>query len=186
MHARQRGRKGSILDAEVRRDEGHDGVPSVGKPLDVFCARWLSIRRPPPRVPLYVCWLTTAILTTCVHTCTHRHTYLVHAVQWWEREREEDKEEALIWNRGSKLIGCEVQGTLSLLAPYVEEPNKTENVVTFDQGSSSSYSSLLPYILFLAIGAPTPFAMSDQCRGFVYCFVHEIPYLVNTSIRQTD
>lgn len=78
--------------------------------------------------------------------------------------------ENLIWNRGSKLIGCEVQGTL---APYVEEPNKTENVVTFDQASSSSSFSLppplllfflflsLPRILLLAVGAPVPL---DRCR----------------------
>lgn len=38
MHAKG-GEKGSVLDTEVRRDEGHDGVPSVGKPLDVLCAR---------------------------------------------------------------------------------------------------------------------------------------------------
>ena len=36
-----------------------------------------------------------------------------------------------IWNRGSKLIGCEVQATLS--RPRVQEPNKAEDAVTFDQ-----------------------------------------------------
>lgn len=104
--------------------EGHDGAPTGGNPPVYFAPGDLVFAGRPRDCHRRLAAAAADGACTCVRTFGARRSMA------GGRD--------LIWNRGSKLIGCEVQGTL---APYVEEPNKTENVVTFDQTSFSSFSS---------------------------------------------
>jgi len=116
----------------------------------------------------------------------------------------------LIWNRGSKLIGCEVQGTLSrALRRRAEQDRERRNLrpdlpplpllppLLLSPSLLLLLLLLLPLLLLLLTPPPphrsppgsrraVSLAVPDQCRGFVYCFVHEIPYLLNTSIRRIE